>query len=319
MSIPVSRRLDFSEIPVIDLAPVIEEGDDAAVIAELGKACTDIGFIYVKNHRVAKQLVCDMHKQAALFFNLPEEQKMRIVLDPQMRGYLPLFYQNHEGEERQGTNHQEGFWIGHERPLNPQRPLDGLNRWPPEVPGLQAVMITYFEAMENLSKVLQRCFATALGLDTDIFDSFFDESLTRLKINHYPPQYDPKQLNSIGVLPHSDSGGFTILWQDDVGGLEIQNQNGDWVGAPPVEDTFVINLGNIMQIWTNGEFSSTPHRVINRTGTDRYSIPFFVNPNHDAIIKPLIGEPDESFSRFCYGDYQRSQWRRIFPVAGIPE
>ena len=158
-----------------------------------------------------------------------------------------------------------------------------------------------------------------LGLDTDIFDSFFAESLTRLKINHYPPQYDPKQLNSIGVLPHSDSGGFTILWQDDVGGLEIQNQNGDWVGAPPVEDTFVINLGNIMQIWTNGEFSSTPHRVINRTGTDRYSIPFFVNPNHDAIIKPLIGEPDESFSRFCYGDYQRSQWRRIFPVAGIPE
>ena len=319
MSIPVSRRLDFSEIPVVDLAPIIAGEDRPEIITAIGKACREIGFIYIKNHGVPRQLVANMHEQAAKFFSLELEQKMSTVLNPQMRGYLPLYYLNHIGEERQGTNHQEGFWIGHERPLDPHRPLDGPNLWPGQTPQLKEVMLSYFSAVEHLAGIMQHCFAAALGLDSHFFDPLFDQPLTRLKINHYPPQYDPKQLNNIGVLPHSDSGGFTILWQDEIGGLEIQSKNGDWVLAPPIEDTFIINLGNIMQIWTNGEFSSTPHRVINRAGTDRYSIPLFVNPNHDSLIKPLVGDPDTAFEPFSYGDYQRRQWRQIFPIAGIPE
>ncbi len=121
--------------------------------------------------------------------------------------------------------------------------------------------------------------------------------------------------NKIGVVPHSDSGAFTILWQDDHGGLEIQNKNGEWVGALPMPDTFVVNLGNIMQYWSNGRFSSTPHRVINRAGTDRYSIPLFVNPNHEVIIEPLVDLENKTFTPFVYGEYQRELWRRTFPVA----
>jgi isopenicillin N synthase-like dioxygenase len=119
-------------------------------------------------------------------------------------------------------------------------------------------------------------------------------------------------------VPHADSGGFTILWLVDNGGLEVQTKSGEWVGAPPIADTFVINLGNIMQIWTNGRFSSTPHRVINRSG-DRYSIPLFVNPDSSATIAPLIGGPTTDFEPFLYGKYQRDEWRRIFPIARIPE
>ena len=178
-------------------------------------------------------------------------------------------------------------------------------------------MLAYFDAIEALSRALQRGFALALGLDGDFFAPFFDASLTRLKLNHYPPQDAPKDDRNIGVVPHSDSGAFTILWQDDNGGLEIQSKSGDWVGAPPIPGTFVINIGNLMQSWTNGHFSSTPHRVINRGGRDRYSVPLFVNPNHSATIKPLIGENDGSFEPFTYGDYQRASWRRSFPVAKI--
>jgi isopenicillin N synthase-like dioxygenase len=320
MAIPVSRRLDFSEIPVIDVAPLIEGNTAQAerTIAALGKACSDIGFIYVRHHAVPRELVTRMADQAKLFFARPMEQKMRFVLDQRMRGYLPLNYRSYEGESRAGTSHQEGFWIGHEGPLSATDPLVGPNQWPEGLPDLKPTMLAYFAAVEDLSRVLQRGFALALGLAPDFFQALFSAPNSRLKLNHYPPQDSPEADNDIGVVPHSDSGGFTILWQDDNGGLEVQSKCGEWVGAPPIDDTFVINLGNVMQIWTNGRFSSTPHRVINRFGRDRYSVPLFVNPGSGVRIAPLIGPPTPDFVPFRYGDYQRDEWRRIFPVAMIP-
>jgi isopenicillin N synthase-like dioxygenase len=320
MAIPVSRRLDFSEIPVIDLAPLIDGKGEAAerTVAALGRACAEIGFLYVSNHRVERALVARMAEQAKLFFARPMAEKLRIVLDQRMRGYLPLDYRSYEGEARAGTSHQEGFWIGHERALSDTDPLQGPNQWPDGLPDLKPTMLDYFAALEGLSRVLQRGFARALGLPDDAFQTLFCTPNSRLKLNHYPPQDSPEQDNDIGVVPHADSGGFTILWQDDNGGLEVQSKSGEWVGAPPLEDTFVINLGNVMQIWTNGKFSSTPHRVINRFGRDRYSVPLFVNPNSDARIAPLIGKAMPDAAPLRYGDYQRDEWRRIFPVARIP-
>ncbi|HZS84954.1 MAG TPA: 2-oxoglutarate and iron-dependent oxygenase domain-containing protein [Stellaceae bacterium] len=320
MAIPVSRRLDFSEIPVIDLGP-LRDGDAAQAgrtVAALERACSDIGFLYVRNHGVARALIERLVDEARRFFARPVEEKMAIALDQRMRGYLPLNYRSYEGEARAGTSRQEGFWIGHERPPNAARPLEGPNQWPAGVPGLKPAMLAYFVAAEELSRVLQRGFALALGLAPDFFDPLFRIPNSRLKLNHYPPQDAPDAENDIGVVPHADSGGFTILWQDDNGGLEVQSKSGEWVGAPPIDDTFVINLGNIMQIWTNGRFSSTPHRVINRGGRDRYSIPLFVNPDSDAWIKPLIADGTTEFEPFRYGTYQRDEWRRIFPIAKIP-
>ncbi len=319
MALPLSRRLDFSEIPVIDISPLVD-GNAAQLertVAALDRACSDVGFIYIRNHGVSRDLVTRLAQQARLFFNRSMDEKMRIVLDQRMRGYLPLNYRSYEGEARAGTSHQEGFWIGHERPLSAALPLEGPNQWPEAVPDLKPTMLAYFSAVEELSQVLQRGFALALGLAPDFFQLLFRVPNSRLKLNHYPPQDAPEADNDIGVVPHSDSGGFTILWQDDNGGLEVQSKSGEWVGAPPIDDTFVINLGNIMQIWTNGRFSSTPHRVINRAGRDRYSIPLFVNPDSSARIAPLIG-PTSNISPLRYGDYQRDEWRRIFPVAKIP-
>jgi isopenicillin N synthase-like dioxygenase len=320
MAIPLSRRLDFAEIPVIDLAPLID-GDparEARTVDALGRACADIGFIYVSNHGVSREVVARLAAEAREFFARPMDEKLEIVLDQRMRGYLPLNYRSYEGETRAGTSHQEGFWVGHERALDPADPLRGPNQWPSRQPALKTAMLDYFVAAERLSRVLQRGFALALGLAPDFFQALFREPNSRLKLNHYPPQDNPEQDNDIGVVPHSDSGGFTILWQDDNGGLEVQSKSGEWVGAPPIPDTFVINLGNVMQIWTNGRFSSTPHRVINRFGRDRYSIPLFVNPDSSARITPLIGGPSSDIAPFRYGDYQRDEWRRIFPVAKIP-
>ena len=115
-----------------------------------------------------------------------------------------------------------------------------------------------------------------------------------------------------------DAGGFTILWQDNCDGLEIQNKSGEWVSAPPIDGTFVINIGNVMQMWTNGRFSSTPHRVVNRSKRDRYSIPLFVNPSYDVEVSPLVDLDCDQPAPFNYGTYQRDVWRQTFPIAAIP-
>ncbi|HEV8020621.1 MAG TPA: 2-oxoglutarate and iron-dependent oxygenase domain-containing protein [Candidatus Lustribacter sp.] len=307
MAIPASRRLDFSEIPIIDAARLIGGHPDPQTVAALDRACTDVGFFYVTNHGVAPRLIADVAAQAARFFALPMDEKLALTVNPRMRGYLPLNYESLVGEPGGGVSQQEGFWIGHERPVATANPLDGPNVWPASVPELAPAMSAYLTAVETLSAALLRAFALALGFRRDHFVAVFTAPQSRLKLNHYPPQDAPQHESDIGVVGHSDSGGFTIMWQDANGGLEVQAKNGEWVGAPPVADTFVINIGTVLQIWTDGRFSSTPHRVINRSGSDRYSVPLFVNPNYDA---PVAGQ------RFA--DYQTEIWRRIFPVAFVP-
>jgi isopenicillin N synthase-like dioxygenase len=314
MAIPVSRRLDFSEIPIVDASGLVAGHDDPETIFELGRACTDVGFVYVKNHGVPARLIDDVAAQAARFFARPMDEKLTITVNPCMRGYLPLNYASLIGEPGGGVSQQEGFWIGREAGIDAANSLAGPNRWLASEPGLEPAMLAYFDAVEKLGSALLRGFALALGLKRDFFAPLFDAPQSRLKLNHYPPQALADDESDIGVVGHSDSGGFTILWQDDNGGLEVQSRNGDWVGAPPIPGTFVINLGNVMQIWTDGRFSSTPHRVINRSGTDRYSIPLFVNPNHDAPIAPLIDVPD-SVPAPQFAGYQTDIWRKIFPVA----
>lgn len=316
MTIPESRRLDFDEVPLLDLA---DAGADAApLVAEVRAACADVGFFYVRNHGVDAALIADLVQQAQAFFALPAADRDALLLDQRMRGYLPLYYRSYEGEARAGTSHQEGFWVGHDTPLDPARPLDGPNRWPQSLPSLRASMLAYFDAVENLSRRLLRLFALALDLPAETLLAHFDRPSSRLKLNHYPLQENPVSEHDIGVVPHSDSGCFTILWQDDNGGLEVQNRAGDWVGAPPLADSFVVNIGNIMQYWSNGLFSSTPHRVINRHGQDRYSIPFFVNPDFNTEIRPLYRPERASFEAFAYGRYQVDLWRHTFPIANIP-
>jgi len=318
MTIPVSRRLDFAEIPIIDLSAICAGGPDTATVDAIQRACSEVGFFYLINHGVRADLVTELMTQARVFFALPEADKRELLLDQRMRGYLPLYYRSYEGEERAGTSHQEGFWIGYDTVPDRLRPLDGPNQWPSALPRLRLTMLAYLDALEELSQRMLRLFAGALEFPVDTLLANFTRPTSRLKLNHYPLQQNPVSENNIGVVPHSDSGCFTILWQDDNGGLEVQNQQGDWVEAPPLADSFVVNIGNILQYWSNGRFSSTPHRVINRHGGDRYSIPFFVNPDFDTVIRPLADSVDAGFDAFEYGKYQVDLWRNTFPLANIP-
>ena len=188
----------------------------------------------------------------------------------------------------------------------------------PNLKGIKNSASNMWLRRELLLLKAERGFGAALGLGSAFFPRLFARPTSRLKLNHYPPQDKPDNVNDIGVVPHADSGGFTILWQDDNGGLEVESKSGEWVGAPPIPGTFVVNIGNLMQIWSNGRYSSTPHRVINRAGVDRYSIPLFVNPGADAPIAPVVDVARPDPAPLTYGAYQKAEWRRIFPIARIP-
>jgi len=323
-ALPQSRRLDFSEIPILDIGPLVESNYETSLINDLYRACADVGFFYVRNHGIPLALVESLKHSAEVFYSAPTAEKMSVVIDSRIRGYYPSnrsYSAGHliQGEDRAGMSHKEGFWIGHERPLSNDALLHGPNQWPEGHPQLKQSMLKYFNAVEDLAEMLLRGFALSLGLHEGCFDSLFTKPMTSLLINHFPPQENPTAENDIGLVPHADAGGFTILWQDDCGGLEIQNKKGEWVGAPPVDGTFVVNIGNVMQTWTNGRFSSTPHRVINRSGRDRYSIPLFVNPSYDVAVKPLVDIERYHSAAFTYGTYQRDVWRQTFPIAEIPD
>jgi len=306
-----------NQIPVISLRAAIESGDRNNVVDKIRQACIKPGFFYISDHGVAQNLIDDLLVTAKQFFSRSMKRKMNISLDTTIRGYLPLGYKSYENEEREGVSHQEGFWMGYETAVDQSRLLDGPNRWPDELPAFKQGMQDYLSAMSGVADVLIELFANALGYDPAVLANDFSNPTSRLKINHYPAA-DLVEEN-MGVVPHTDSGAFTILWQDNSGGLEIMGEQGRWLGAPPIDNTFVVNLGNIMQIWSDEKFASTPHRVINRPGVNRFSIPFFVNPDQDALIRPLIGSDTKSAKVFRYGDYQLDLWRKTFPVANIPD
>jgi isopenicillin N synthase-like dioxygenase len=313
MTLQRSRRLSLSEVPIIDVAPLANRDKTRAqkTIDDLASACSEVGFMYVKNHGISSKLVYQLATQAKRFFALSYEQKMKVAVEnsPIFRGYFPPKYRS----VAKGINVHEGFIIFREGQSDGDNPMAGPNQWPTEVPGLKNAMLDYFAAAGRLAHALLPGFAMALGLSREFFDEMYDNPLFMMTLNHYPSQEVPKNADEIGVVGHSDSGGFTILWQDSVGGLELLNRQDEWVMVPPIENAFVLNLGDMMQIWTNGHFSSTPHRVINTYGKSRLSIPLFANPNYFTVVKPLIGEVNPDFVPFTSGEYHTAVYRRIYP------
>jgi isopenicillin N synthase-like dioxygenase len=162
-------------------------------------------------------------------------------------------------------------------------------------------------------------FALAAELPRDGFDGWFTKPLTQMRLLHYPAQ-QVVQDNMIGARAHRDFGFFTILLQDNTGGLEVANQSGEWVVAPPVDDMFVVNVAEMLKLVTNGRFTSALHRVINRYGRERYSVPFFANPSYDAVLAPLPQFIDAAhpaqFGTYAVGEEMHKFYRGLWPSAG---
>jgi isopenicillin N synthase-like dioxygenase len=296
-------------VPVIDLQADASFGhiDRKTIGWEIHKACRETGFFYVSNHGVPKSLIDDQFRWTRSFFDLPLDDKLALHMkhSPSRAGYEPVGGQvldSQDGSEKAPPDLKESFYIGVELPADkligePMRGY-GYNQWPDNLSGFRQQMLAYQSALHVLADQVLSLIAVSLDVPDGYFEPFFDSPITTVRLIKYPPQPAGARFNQIGAGAHTDWGGITILAQDSLGGLEVQNVEGDWIEAPPVPGTFVVNLGDLMARWTNGLYQSNFHRVRNNNseGQARYSIPFFYNPRRDALIEciPTCVAADQS-------------------------
>jgi isopenicillin N synthase-like dioxygenase len=148
-------------------------------------------------------------------------------------------------------------------------------------------MLAYFDAVWAVGRRLHRAIAVDLGLQPDFFEDKLDQPMAVLRLLHYPPQPEQADAGQIGAGEHTDYGNITILLTDNVGGLEVRRRDGEWMAAPTIPGAFICNIGDCLMRWTNDVYVSTPHRVVNRGGRERYSVAFFLDPNPEALVACL--------------------------------
>ena len=298
--VAAAATVSLEEVPIIDFAPFL--GGDAAarraVAAEIANACEQIGFFYLTGHGVAQADVDAIFAAAADFFARPDAERRAACATPDWyRGYLPM-------PPRQplsrNTRMFEQYRLQHQWPADPADMahaaiFDHPNRWPAGMPAFRAASEAYLAAMLGLGRELLRAFALGLGLAETRFDDWFRAPPSQLSLNYYPVLPADADSEVSNMISHTDEGPFTILAQGAVGGLEVKRRDGTWIQAPPVPGAFTINVGDMMMWWSNGRFLSNYHRVRNRTDVERFSVPYFANPDRTVTVAPLPelagGEP----------------------------
>ncbi|KAL7279630.1 hypothetical protein ACG7TL_006036 [Trametes sanguinea] len=313
----------FEDIPIIDLKDV--DSPDPTVRRALGKAvrdaCINVGFLYVKNHGISEEIIEKALSESKEFFSLPLEKKMELDIrkTSNFKGFNPVLSSNNDPLNR-GDLH-EGFEFGWEelqaREYDEKRAANdgvmaGANVWPTDVPGFRESTLGYYHAAVNLGRKLFPLFALALDLPEDFFDDkarATRNSAAIMRVLHYPPQTGPVDDRVIGIGAHTECAlgllrkfnhshalrhlfssfeCFTILWQEPgIQALQVLNKQNQWIDAPPIPGTLVVNLGDQFARWTNDVFKSTVHRAINRSGVRRYSIPLFFGTDYDVKLEPI--------------------------------
>lgn len=311
------RRASAQEMPVLDLGEWIAGGDIAPLVAQFREACTHTGFFYVKNHGVPQSVIDAVFDATRRYMSLPMEERLKDRIDERFRrGFMPIGVTQHPGHK---PDLKESYELGLDLPLTDAdvqagRPLHGPNRWPADKPWLEEAAMAYFNHTIALGKRLLRVFALALGQPEAFFLQYARKPMVQARLFHYPPQESPTQLE-LGAAAHTDYGMLTLLVQDPIGGLELRTKAGEWVAAPYIEGTLVVNLGDLVKVWTNDRYVSNLHRVANRTGRERYSIPTFFNLDYDTPVACLPGfvEPGEAprHAPIKSGDYLVSRFASV--------
>jgi isopenicillin N synthase-like dioxygenase len=281
----------LEEIPIIDFG-LFAEGDVATrqnVAQAIYDACHNVGFLYLQNHGIAPGLIDRIFQQSQTFFALPLDRKQALAWSSEFsnRGYVGL--------KRECLNPQrpgdakECFNIGKEVENDASLNTELMqNLWIPGDEAFRKTALEFFDACTHTANQIFRAFAMALNLPESFMVDRHQTQDHTLRLLHYPPIVQALEPGQIRAGEHSDYGSLTLLFQDDVGGLEVQTANGNWRFVPCIPDTILVNTGDLMQRWSNDVFRSTKHRVgvptDDRVARSRYSIAFFCQPNADAEI-----------------------------------
>ncbi|KAI0763557.1 Clavaminate synthase-like protein [Trametes elegans] len=331
----------FQDIPVIDLKDVdkLDAESRKALGDAVRDACINVGFLYVKNHGIPDDTINGALEASKEFFSLPLDKKMELDMQKtsNFKGYNPVLSSNNDPLNR-GDLH-EGFEFGWEemqrRENDEKRAKDGAmtggNVWPSDLPGFREAVLSYYHSAVQLGQKLFPLFALALDLPETFFEDKASNAFTRnaaalMRVLHYPPQTGPVDDRVIGIGAHTDfevcvnspkSSCFTILWQEPgIQALQVLNKQQQWIDAPPIPGTLVLNLGDQFARWTNDVFKSTVHRAINRSGVRRYSIPLFFGTDYDVKLEPIPScvspERPPKYEVVTAGDYVRERLKATY-------
>jgi len=293
MAYATAREIELSEIPVIDLAGLTTGAPDAVseIASQLTEAAERVGFFYVSNHGIPQAAIDAMFDISHRFFAHTPEDKRSVAVNDYHHGFIEIG----EAQMYEGANVdlKESFVWGLDVEADDPDTLAGNrligpNRWPDFMPEMRPALVDYMAACNALGARLLEAFAVSIGVAADTFIRRFDRPISRGSLVYYPPQDASLGRAQFGVAPHTDYGCLTFVYQDDVGGLQVMGADGQWLTAHPIPGTFVVNVGDLLARWTNDRFKSTPHRVVNSSGRERYSMAMFVDPNHDAPIEPVV-------------------------------
>lgn len=301
------------------------------VAARLGQACREVGFFYVVGHGVDEPLQQRLEEVSRRFFAERVETKLEISMSRggrAWRGYFPVGGELTSGKPDLKEGIYFGSELGNDHPfVKAGTPMHGANLFPSGMPELRDVVLDYMNQMTRLGHSLMRGIALSLGLEESYFaDRYTSDPLVLFRIFNYPPARSAPELESNwGVGEHTDYGLLTMLKQDMSGGLEIKVKS-RWVAAPPIPNSFVCNIGDMLDRMTGGLYLSTPHRVQKVARRDRLSFPFFFDPNFNAEVKAIeVGKDvaenkDERWDRASvhefhgtYGDYLMNKVSKVFP------
>jgi isopenicillin N synthase-like dioxygenase len=291
-------------IPVIDISKLVSVSNHdqtnefceeiKEVSEKINKAAQEVGFFYISNHGVSPDLVNNLVQLSKEFFELPPETKYQIAMSSggkAWRGYFGVGDEVTSGIPDQ----KEGIYFGTELDNSDPRPMHGQNLWPEGDMGHQMkhLVLSYMAEMKNLGRLLMKAVSCSLGITEKHFLSQFDSPTELFRIFNYPPHNPTKfASNSLGVGEHTDYGYLTILRQDESGGLQVRSltNSNTWISAPPIPNTFVINLGDALEHNTHGLYRATPHRVLQRVNATagRISMPYFFDPSFGSEMKSMV-------------------------------
>jgi isopenicillin N synthase-like dioxygenase len=304
-----ARLLPFSSIPVIDIAPLLGSDSTArlAKAREIAEAAATVGFFYIRNHGVPEVLIERAYERSRQFHQSPVEQKDRVHVrhSPGTRGWIPDSFQENDPDPElyrlvpaKDPEHDHltkprlhgAFDLSLELSDDDPDFLAGNimlvpNQWPDWIPGFRDDVVAYYRALMALGDELFRSFAISLDLPENFFIEKTRKPPSQLRLLHYPPNDLPMDNTNLGIGAHSDFELFTILHTGGPG-LQVMNAADEWVETPPIPGTFIVNIGDMMEAYTNGLFKATQHRVVN-TGIERYSIPLFFSADYDTVVEPL--------------------------------
>jgi isopenicillin N synthase-like dioxygenase len=295
MNFAKARRIPIDSIPVIDIAALVNDEPDAElrVAEKMSIAAHEVGFFYVKNHGVPQPLIDEAFRVSRRFFESDRADKNSVGITEKKRGYIEPY----TGIMKLSTkkDFRETFLWGREfdrETLNELKnvPLIGPNQWPAFLPEMKPVLTEYFEACVVVGRRILGAFAIAMEIEREYFSACFDKCIARGSTLYYPPQSETLGEDQFGIGAHTDWGVLTLLCQDEVDGLQVLSGDGEWVTAHPIPGTFVVNVGDCLEHWTNRRLLSNQHRVVNSSDRYRQSIAVFVDPDFDTPIIPVVKE-----------------------------